>query len=478
MIDSFSSLRERIVKAELSMVQYCEDLFKKIGSQSNLNIFLETFEESALAKAKEVDVKLRKGEAGKLGGMIISIKDNICYQGHKVSSSSRILENFESLFSSTVVERLLAEDAIIIGRTNCDEFAMGSSNENSYFGPVKNPLDISKTPGGSSGGAAASVAAGFCHVALGSDTGGSIRQPASFTGTIGLKPTYGRVSRHGLVAYGSSLDQIGPIANHIEDIALVMEVMAGKDEYDSTVSAKKVDSYTDLKKSKPAYKLAFLDCHYSHEGLSDDVRKASLELFDKLRKEGHTVEEVSFDLMEQLVPVYQVISTAEASSNLARYDGIHFGYRSQEATDLYTTYARSRTEGFGREVKRRIMLGTYVLSEGYYDAYFGKAQKVRNLVKKRTEDILSDYDLIISPTTPHSAFPLGSQTEDPIKMYLEDIYTVQANLAGVPSISIPLAESSGMPFGIQLMGRSFEEKELLAFSKELINIISFKNRTV
>tara|TARA_R100001015_G_C4621578_1_gene178798 strand:+ start:590 stop:2038 length:1449 start_codon:yes stop_codon:yes gene_type:complete len=470
-IDAFSNSREALLNSDISAVELVNHFIERIEKHAELNVFLEVFGESALAKAKEIDEKLSKGEEiGRLAGMVISIKDNICYKGHKISASSHILEGFESLFSSTVVERLLAEDAIIIGRTNCDEFAMGSSNENSYFGNVKNPHNTKTTPGGSSGGASASVAAGLCHLSLGSDTGGSIRQPASFTGTIGLKPTYGRVSRHGLIAYASSFDQFGPISNSIEDIALVMEIMAGGDEYDSTCSKSDVPSYSDLLKDKKGKKrIAYLDSHLNHEGLDPEVKKRTEEIIDGLRSEGHVVEECKFDLLEQLIPVYQVLTTAEASSNLARYDGIHFGYRSDKATDLYTTYVKSRSEGFGKEVKRRIMLGTYVLSEGYYDAYFSKAQKVRRLVKERTEAILKDYDFIISPSTPHAAFELGSQVEDPIKMYLEDIFTVQANLTGQPAISLPLAESAGMPVGVQLMGKDFNEAELLQFSAELLH---------
>jgi len=476
-IDAFSTSREALLSLELSALELVETYFDRIGQKKELNIFLETFESSATAKAKELDDRLAKGESlGRLAGMVISIKDNICYQGHKLSSSSHILEGFESLFSSTVVERLLAEDALIIGRTNCDEFAMGSSNENSYFGNVKNPKNPKTTPGGSSGGASASVAAGLCHLALGSDTGGSIRQPASFTGTIGLKPTYGRVSRHGLIAYASSFDQIGPISNSIEEIALVMEVISGSDEYDSTASKTKVNAYhASLNEKTENKKIAYLDAHLGHEGLNPEVKKRTHEIIDALKAEGHVVEECGFDLLEQLIPVYQVLTTAEASSNLARYDGIHFGYRSGEATDLYTTYVKSRSEGFGEEVKRRIMLGTYVLSEGYYDAYFSKAQKIRRMVKEKTEAILKDYDFILSPSTPHSAFELGSQVEDPIKMYLEDIFTVQANLTGQPAISLPIAEYDKMPVGIQLMGKDFKELELLQFSKVLLHKFQLKN---
>ena len=476
---SFSTARERLFNKEISAKELTIHFLNKIKGHKELNAFVESFQESAMRKAGELDEKIEKGaELGKLAGMIVAIKDNICYKGHKVSASSRILDNFESLYSSTVVERLLAEDAIIIGRTNCDEFAMGSSNETSYLGPVKNPLNHATTPGGSSGGASASVAAGLCHLALGSDTGGSIRQPASFTGTIGLKPTYGRVSRHGLIAYASSFDQIGPIGNNIEDIALALEVMAGPDEYDSTCSKKEVQDYPALLESKKKkLHIAYLDSHLNHEGLNAEVKKRTNEVIKELKDEGHSVEECSFDLLNQLIPVYQVLTTAEASSNLARYDGIHFGYRSASADKLETTYVNSRSEGFGKEVKRRIMLGTYVLSEGYYDAYFSKAQKIRRLVKERTEEILSKYDFIISPSTPHSAFELGSQLKDPIKMYLEDIFTVQANLTGQPAISLPLAESNELPVGIQLMGSHFKEAELLAFAKKMMNKFAPKEKS-
>lgn len=478
--NSFSSARAGLLNGEFSAEELSKYFLNKINEEKDLNIFLESFEDSALAKAKEIDQKALNSpeELGKLAGMVVSIKDNVCYKGHRLSASSRILEGFESLFSSTVVERLLAEDAIIIGRTNCDEFAMGASNENSYFGNVKNPVNPITTPGGSSGGASASVAANLCHLALGSDTGGSIRQPASFTGTIGLKPTYGRVSRHGLIAYASSFDQIGPIARSNEEIALVMEVISGDDDYDSTCSQRAVDTYTKaIDNSNKKLKLAYLDAHLQHEGLDPQVKKQFMELLDHLKADGHTVKEIKFDLLEQLVPIYQVLTTAEASSNLARYDGIHFGYRSEDATDLYTTYVKSRTEGFGKEVKRRIMLGTYVLSEGYYDAYFSKAQKVRRLLKEQTEEILEEFDLIISPTTPHSAFELGSQVEDPIKMYLEDIFTVQANLSGQPAISLPLLEVAGMPVGVQLMAGNFEEGKILSFSQQLINNYQLKKET-
>lgn len=467
---SFTLVREKLLASEVSAVELCNAYLEKIKGSSDLNIFLEVFEESALAKAAAVDKKVKEGSAGKLAGMVISIKDNICYAGHNVSASSKILENFESLYSATVVERLLAEDAIIIGRTNCDEFAMGSSNENSFFGSVKNPIDQDCVPGGSSGGAAASVAADLCMAALGSDTGGSIRQPASFTGTVGLKPTYGRVSRHGLIAYASSFDQIGPICKSVEDAALILEVIAGHDVHDSTLSTKAVPSFSDSLNKGKKRKIAYLDCYVEHEGINNEVKKRTLEIIENLREQGHQVDKIEFNLLDQLVPIYYILTTAEASSNLARYDGIHFGYRSENAHDLKSTYVKSRTEGFGPEVKRRIMLGTYVLSAGYYDSYYGKAQKLRRMVREKTRSILNDYDFILSPTTPHAAFKLEEQVDDPIKMYLEDIFTVQANIVGIPAISLPLGElNNGLPFGIQFMADLFKEEDLLAFSAEVVN---------
>jgi len=442
------------------------ELIKEIASKKNLNIFLEVFEQSALEQAKQVDEKIKSGKAGKLAGVVVSLKDNICYKGHKVSASSKILEGFESLFSATVVERLLAEDAIIIGRTNCDEFAMGSSNENSSKGNVLNPLNEKFVPGGSSGGAAASVAAGFCHVALGSDTGGSIRQPASFCGVVGFKPTYGRVSRWGLIAYASSFDQIGPITKTVQDAALVTEVIAGADEYDSTASTKPVTQYSkEITGSTKKYKIAYLKDCLEANGLDPEVKKAVSTQLEEFKKQGHTVEAVDFPYLDYLVPVYYVLTTAEASSNLSRFDGVHYGYRSQNATDLESTYKKSRSEGFGKEVKRRIMLGTFVLSAGYYDAYYSKGQKVRKLLQEKTLEILKNYDFIITPSTPGTAFEFGKNSADPIKMYLEDIFTVQANIAGVPAISVPCGNhSNGLPMGIQIMANYFEEGKLFEFA--------------
>ncbi len=461
-------LQADLLTKNVSCRQLVEEAITAIETKKHLNAFLEVFNESAMTQAKLVDEKIGSKTAGKLAGVIIGLKDNICYKGHKVSASSKILEGFESLYSSTVVERLLAEDAIIIGRLNCDEFAMGSSNENSAYGKVLNPLNENTVPGGSSGGSAVAVAANLCHVALGSDTGGSIRQPASFTGTVGLKPTYGRISRWGLIAYASSFDQIGPITKTVDDAALLLEIMAGADEYDTTASRKEVGKYVDTLPEKKLYKIAYLKECVEANGLDPEVKAKTLEALDKLTKNGHAVTGVDFPYLDFLVPTYYVLTTAEASSNLSRYDGVHFGYRSPNATDLESTYKKTRSEGFGKEVKRRIMLGTFVLSAGYYDAYYGKAQKVRNKIRKKTRDILSQYDFIVTPSTPGTAFEFGKNSADPIKMYLEDIFTVQANIVGCPAISVPNGlHSNGLPIGLQIMGRDFEEVDLLNIAKQI-----------
>jgi aspartyl-tRNA(Asn)/glutamyl-tRNA(Gln) amidotransferase subunit A len=470
---TYSSLKE--IQHDISIKQVsCKQLvtayLARIEENKNLNAFLEVFTNDALAAADEVDAKIASGTAGKLAGMVIGIKDNICYKNHKVSASSKILEGFESLFSATVVERLLAEDAIIIGRTNCDEFAMGSSNENSAYGAVLNSIDTTKVPGGSSGGSAVAVKANLCLATLGSDTGGSVRQPASFCDIVGMKPTYGRVSRHGLIAYASSFDQIGPFANNVEDLAIITEVISGGDEYDTTCSKRAVPAYSTQLSLDKKLKLTYFKSYIENEGLDPEIKSKFYDLVEQLRGQGHIVEETEFEYLDYLVPTYYVLTTAEASSNLARFDGIHYGYRSKNATDLESTYKKSRSEGFGKEVKRRIMLGTYVLSAGFYDAYYAKGQKVRRLIKDKTDAVLNEYDFILSPTSPHTPFDLGKQSNDQIKMYLEDIYTAQAPLAGIPAISLPLGKhSNGLPFGIQVMAKSFGEQGLLAFSKHLMD---------
>ncbi|MFD2874524.1 Asp-tRNA(Asn)/Glu-tRNA(Gln) amidotransferase subunit GatA [Mucilaginibacter ximonensis] len=471
----YSSLNE--IKSELqsnkvTVEKLVKGYLSAIEKNAHLNAFNEVFADEAIQRAVEVDARLKKGAAGKLAGMVIAIKDNICYKGHKVSASSKILSNFESIYSATIVERLLSEDAIIIGRCNCDEFAMGAANETSYYGPVKNYADNTKVSGGSSGGSAVAVQAGMCHAAIGTDTGGSVRQPAAFCGTVGFKPTYGRISRHGLIAYASSFDQAGPITNSVEDAALLLEVMAGADDYDSTSSSQPVPTYAaNLQKPTGKKKIAYLQESISSPGVDKDLKNVLTATIDKLRADGHTVTPIAFDYLDYLVPAYYVLVTAEASSNLSRYDGVHYGYRSPQATDLMSTYKRSRSEGFGKEVKRRIMLGTFVLSAGYYDAYYAKAQKVRRLIQDKTAQIFEEYDFILMPTAPGPAYDLGNVEADPVVSYLADIFTVQASLTGVPAISLPVGNNAdGLPLGLQLLAKHFNEQELLNFSKYFVEL--------
>ncbi len=462
---SLSEVQKDLGLGAIALPELVDYYLQNIEKSKHLNAFVEVFADEAKSQAEIVQEKIKSGNAGKLAGAIIGLKDNLCYKGHVVTASSKILSGFESLYTATAVERLLAEDAIVIGRLSCDEFAMGSSNEKSVYGPVLNPINEKCVPGGSSGGSAAAVAADLCLMALGSDTGGSIRQPASYTGTVGLKPTYGRISRHGLIAYASSFDQIGPITHNIEDAFLYLSIMSGPDQFDGTLYHQEYS--LDHLPKKPLRVAVLKDCVH-REGLNEEVKTAFLNLTEKLKKEGHQVEEVNFPVVDQLVPTYYVLTTAEASSNLSRFDGIHFGYRSKEAKGIDNTYKKSRTEGFGEEVKRRIMLGTFVLSSGYYDAYYSKAQKVRRIIQNKTNEILAQFDVIITPTTADAAFEMGKKSADPIAMYLEDIFTVQANLSGHPAISIPLGrKQNGMPFGIQILSRAFEENQLFCAAQQL-----------
>ncbi|MFZ6011679.1 MAG: Asp-tRNA(Asn)/Glu-tRNA(Gln) amidotransferase subunit GatA [Bacteroidota bacterium] len=452
----------------------CQDLVRhylnNIKAKAHLNAFLSVYEEEALAQAAVIDTKIKAGTAGKLAGLVVGIKDVLAHQDHPLQAGSKILEGFISQYNATVVQRLLDADAIIIGRQNCDEFAMGSSNENSAFGPVLNDIDNSRVPGGSSGGSAVAVMADMCHISLGSDTGGSVRQPAAFCGVVGLKPTYSRISRYGLVAYGSSFDCVGIFGKNVEDIALVLEVIAGADDDDSTVSTKPVPAYSrelsapDGKK----YKIAYVREIEESQGLQDEIRRNLLDRIDVLRKAGYTVEAIDFPLMEYILPTYYILATAEASSNLSRYDGVRYGYRSPNTKDLHSMYKKSRSEGFGKEVQRRILLGTFVLSASYYDAYYTKAQKVRKIIRDKTKAILREYDFIIMPITPTTAFKLGEHTDNPLEMYLADLFSVQANVAGVPAISVPCGrDKKGLPIGLQVIADDFEESKLLHFSNFL-----------
>jgi aspartyl-tRNA(Asn)/glutamyl-tRNA(Gln) amidotransferase subunit A len=396
----------------------------------------------------------------------MGIKDVLCYKDHHVGASSAILSNYTAIYNATAIQRLLDEDAIIIGNLNCDEFAMGSSNEHSVHGKVLNALDNTRVPGGSSGGSAVAVQAKMCMVSLGSDTGGSVRQPADFCGIIGLKPSYGRISRYGLIAYASSFDQIGIFAQTVSDAAIILETIAGPDEYDSTCSSAKVPSYSTNLEVKKSYNIAYFPQALDHPSLDPVIRAAIVEQLNRIKADGHTVTPVDFEYLDYIVPAYYILTTAEASSNLSRYDGIKFGYRTnKEVSDLNELYMLSRSEGFGKEVKKRIMLGTFVLSTGYYDAYYAKAQQVRRLISDKTKAIFDQFDLLVMPTTPSTAFKFGEKSNDAVEMYLGDLYTVYANLAGISGISIPLFKHpNGMPFGMQIMANSMNEEGLLAFS--------------
>jgi aspartyl-tRNA(Asn)/glutamyl-tRNA(Gln) amidotransferase subunit A len=450
---------------------------EKINHHKRLNAFTEVYTAEALERAASLDAKRSSGKrSGKLHGVVVALKDVICYKGHKATAASKILEGYVAVYNSTAVQRLLDEDAIIIGSCNCDEFAMGSTNENSVYGNVLNAIDESKVPGGSSGGSAVAVQAGLCMVSLGSDTGGSVRQPADFCGIIGLKPTYGRISRYGLIAYASSFDQIGIFANTTDDISLVLEVIAGADEYDSTSLQQPVPAYNRELQDQSAnneskkYRIAYFEEAINHPSLDKEIADGIKGLITQLKNDGHVVEAVSFDLLDYIVPAYYVLTTAEASSNLSRFDGIRYGHVTKEKpADLTEFYKLNRSEGFGKEVQRRIMLGTFVLSAGYYDAYFSKAQQVRRMLVDKINLIFNDYDAIILPTSPSTAFTIGEKTDDPIAMYLADIYTVFANLTGLPGISLPLFKhSNGMPFGLQVITNKLTEVTLLQLSSFMI----------
>ena len=470
MYNSFKEIRTAIAEQRLSCKQLVSYYLEQIAAQKDLNVFLQVYQTEALTRAEQIDDKLAKGTAGKLAGMVIGLKDVICYQDHPLQASSKILNGFVSQFSATATDRLLAEDAIIIGRQNCDEFAMGSSNENSAFGPAKNNIDPTRVPGGSSGACAVSVSANLCLVALGSDTGGSVRQPAAFCGVVGTKPTYSRISRHGLIAFASSFDTIGILSKNIADAALVLEVIAGKDDFDSTVSQRPVPEYMQMLMQTKKGKIAYIKETIESEGIDSEVKEKTLAKIDFLKQNGYKVEEVTFPLLEYVLPTYYILTMAEASTNLSRYDGVRYGYRSKEIDDLESMYKKTRSEGFGTEVKRRIMLGTFVLSASYYDAYFTKAQKVRRMLKEQTEALLNTYDFLVLPTTPTTAFELGKFDENNIlEMYLADLFTVQASVAGIPAISIPNGtDAKGLPIGFQVMANRFCEDKLFAFCNYLM----------
>jgi aspartyl-tRNA(Asn)/glutamyl-tRNA(Gln) amidotransferase subunit A len=462
MSESIAALRDRFARGETTAGAVTESAVNAAEKlNESLNAFLEIDRDGALNRAAQVDAQSDKAGLS-LAGVPFAIKDNICVRGMQASCGSRILGPYHPPYNATAIDRLIAAGSVIIGKTNCDEFAMGSSNENSAFGPVKNPWDISRVPGGSSGGSAAAVAAGIVPVALGSDTGGSVRQPAALCGVIGLKPTYGRISRYGLVAFGSSLDQIGVLAREATDAAAVLQVIAGRDPHDATTADVPVPDYSaelneDVKGLRIGVSRALLG-----EGLNAEVRAAIEKSIEIYRDLGAEIVDVDLPHAQYAIAVYYIIATAEASSNLARFDGVRYGFRAEDAPALRNMYRRTRDEGFGPEVKRRIMLGTYVLSAGYYDAYYLKAQKVRSLLRKDFATAFDTCDAVLTPTTPTPAFLFGEKVDDPLAMYLNDVYTVTANLAGVPGISVPCGLSpDGLPIGLQLLGPYWSEARLL-----------------
>ena len=457
-------LQEKIKNKELTSVEITKAYIDRIQQKEpQVKAFVTTLTEEAIAKAEEIDKKYTAGEIkGDLVGIPIGIKDNICTKGIKTTCSSRMLENFVSPYDATVIEKINNENMISLGKLNMDEFAMGGSTETSYFKKTKNPWNLSKVPGGSSGGSAAAVASNMVPWALGSDTGGSIRQPASFCGVVGLKPTYGLVSRYGLVAFASSLDQIGPITKDVRDSAILLNIIAGHDEKDTTsVDMEKKDYVKALKNDVKGLKIA-VPKEFFGEGINAEVKDGLEKAIEKYKELGADVEEISLDIAKYSLATYYIIACAEASSNLGRFDGIRYTYRTSEFKDLKDIYKKSRSEGFGAEVKRRIILGTYVLSSGYYDAYYKKAQQVRTLVKNEFDKAFEKYDVVLTPTEPPTAFGIGEKSNNPLEMYLADICTVSVNIAGLPGISIPCGvDSNGMPIGMQLIGNKFCEETIL-----------------
>ena len=466
---TLADCRAALAAAGTSLPELVDYYLERIEATRSLNMYIEVYTDEARARAIALQAKYETApdRVGRLFGMVVSIKDVLCQADRRVTGASKILEGYTSSFSATAVARLVAEDAVVIGRVNCDEFGMGSSSSHSVYGPVRNPHAPDRIPGGSSGGSAAAVAADTCLASLGTDTGGSVRQPAAFCGVVGMKGTYGRTSRHGLLAYASSFDQVGTLTQSVADAQLLLEVMAGPDDYDATAVTRAVPAYTGTRLDRPA-RVAYLPAAQGHPGMDATLAARHTVFLDRLRAEGHTVAPVEFDYLELLVPTYYVLTTAEASSNLSRYDGVRYGYRHPDARTVEDLYTMSRTVGFGEEVKRRILLGAFVLSAGYYDAYYGCAQRVRRLVRDRLMQILDDYDCIALPTTPTGPWLHDAAPTDPTAIYLSDVFTVLANLAGLPALTFPLPPAPGqLPVGQQLIGRPFGEASLMALAKSL-----------
>ncbi|MEX1202734.1 MAG: Asp-tRNA(Asn)/Glu-tRNA(Gln) amidotransferase subunit GatA [Ferruginibacter sp.] len=472
LFEGITTYHQQLTQQKTSCEEVVLFYLNQIAQQQSLNAFVEVYGLEALEKAKQLDDSRNFGAPlKKLHGVVIAIKDVICYKDHKVTAGSKILENFTSIYTASALQHLLDEDAIIIGNCNCDEFAMGSTNENSVYGKVHNALNVSKVPGGSSGGSAVAVQANMCMLSLGSDTGGSVRQPADFCGIIGIKPSYGQISRFGLLAYASSFDQIGIFGKYLKDVALLLSIMSKHDPMDSTMQAVPsnglfpIASATDKK-----FRFCYFKQALNHPSLDKEIQEKIVQLISILQQDGHVVDEIEFDLLDFIVPAYYVLTTAEASSNLSRYDGVRYGYQSKKTPeDLDDFYKNNRSEGFGMEVKRRIMLGTFVLSTGYYDAYYSKAQKIRAMLVAKMEQLFAKYDAVLMPNSTETAFDLGRIEQDPIAIYLSDIYTVLANLTGTAGISLPLfSHSNNMPFGLQVITNRGDELTLLQISSMLI----------
>ena len=474
---TITQARELLQNKKISSVQLTEAVFSRIDQvEDKIQAFVHLSREKALQQAKNADARIAAGEEAPLLGVPIALKDLICTEGSRTTCSSKILDQFVAPYNATVTEKLNQAGAVIVGKTNMDEFAMGSSNENSHHHPTKNPWSLDRVPGGSSGGSSAAVAAHECVAALGSDTGGSIRQPASFCGVTGLKPTYGRVSRFGLVAFASSLDQIGPLTKTVADAATLMNVIGGKDPRDSTSANVPLPDFTQaLQRDVKGMKLG-IPKEYFTGGINPAVEKAVQEGIRTLESMGMEAVEVSLPHLDYAVATYYIIACAEASTNLSRYDGVKYGYRTEKSESLVNMYENTREEGFGEEVKRRIILGTFVLSTGYYDAYYLKAQKVRTLIKQDFENALGQCDVIASPVTPYPAFKLGEKLDDPLQMYLADIYTISANLAGIPAISIPCGFAEGLPIGLQLTGKHFDEASLITVGHKFQQATDFHSQ--
>ncbi|MCI8832684.1 MAG: Asp-tRNA(Asn)/Glu-tRNA(Gln) amidotransferase subunit GatA [Clostridia bacterium] len=457
-------LQEKLKSKELTITDINKAYIDRINEkEKDVQAFITLTTDEALETSKNIEESVNKGEIkGELAGIPIGIKDNICINGVKTTCASKMLENFIAPYNATVIEKINDENMICLGKTNMDEFAMGSSTENSYFKKTKNPWDLSRVPGGSSGGSAAAVASNMVPWALGSDTGGSIRQPAGCCGIVGLKPTYGLISRYGLIAYASSLDQIGTFTKDVEDTAILLNIIAGHDDKDTTSAVQEKKDYTKaLKNDVKGLKIA-VPKEFFGDGINKEVKESIEKAIEKYKELGATVEEVSLDIADYSLATYYIIACAEASSNLGRFDGIRYGYRSSKFNNLRDIYINSRSEGFGDEVKRRIILGTYVLSSGYYDAYYKKAQQVRTLVKNRFDEIFENHDIILTPTAPTTAFKIGEKSDNPLEMYLSDICTVSVNIAGLPGLSMPCdVNSEGMPVGMQLIGKRFDEETIL-----------------